>query len=253
MKSKCLLCQKDDVELRISHFIPKFCYRNINKSLNGQQAIHNVKNRKNLGYGDTQITKHLLCEECEDRFNRYGEKIVGEESFKKDSFKLLSKCKDNITTPETDTNQEIFWDHYFYFTISILWRSFATDWNIKNGIKINHYIANLFRNYLLTPEKEHTKYDWFIQIYVDTSNNPELSTICFPKVELIDNKNALCFIIPGLIFVIYLQQDSSNIMMIKDDFSINPLFYKLTKYALDMKAVGNYAKDLQSSKFDIQT
>ena len=89
---KCALCLQER-ELRKSHFMPSGFYKAI-KGKKNDDIVNNLKNHNEVGYGDRQLTAHLLCDDCEDKFNKNGEKIAIKECYQYhyDKFELLDKA-----------------------------------------------------------------------------------------------------------------------------------------------------------------
>ena len=69
----CRLCLAPDIDLQDSHFIPSAAYKAV-EELGGVTPLivkGDITIQKNQ-----QLKKHLLCADCEDRFNKNGEQWV---------------------------------------------------------------------------------------------------------------------------------------------------------------------------------
>ncbi len=105
---KCILCEKEGVELRDSHIIPKFVYRRIKKYPNTRfRNYYNI----NKIYQDGE-KKPLLCAECEGFFSKFEVNFANEVV---DKLLLRNiKVKKNI-------------DKYDNFIFSLNWRIIYDD------------------------------------------------------------------------------------------------------------------------------
>lgn len=124
MLGRCRLCQKDNVELHKSHYMPAaLCPKK--KKL---EYISSAGTRSLTA----EITDFILCFDCEHRFSRHGEsevlghlagKIVDKPS------PLLAKLQ-LLTVLEQDASLKSYcgadaglnMDMFAYFALSIIWR-----------------------------------------------------------------------------------------------------------------------------------
>ncbi len=104
----CALCDKENIELELSHIIPKFVIRYLKKISIGK--IRTVGEPNSVSQDSEK--HYLLCGECEDRFNR-SETLFAEKVFRPFQFGKFS-------TIEYDE-----WMNYFLTSVS--WRSLIFD------------------------------------------------------------------------------------------------------------------------------
>lgn len=138
---QCKLCLKNDVKLLDSHFMPAFLYNYMN-ALKIRGGNINILQPDNLrrSMGDHQLTRHMLCEECEKKLNTNGEEyfksnalsninISDSENFGNipNVFKSIYKrlYYENIKIGRLENYDE---EKMFYFCSSIFWRG-SLEWN----------------------------------------------------------------------------------------------------------------------------
>jgi hypothetical protein len=133
----CRLCGASG-PLCLSHLIPKRVFEVILSADPGQKAPIMMTNRLTvMKHG--QIKDYLLCEICEDRFNKNGERYVFEMMNTPDGFRLLDRLKvappisfsatDSIVYSGTDVGLDM--DKLAYFGLSVFWRAGAHSWPSK--------------------------------------------------------------------------------------------------------------------------
>jgi hypothetical protein len=137
----CKLCLTDK-ELQESHLMPRSLYKKARGSGGrGNQDPHVVtaKGRRPTSH---QVTDHVLCRECEDRFNKNGEDYVMRLVTKQNGqFPLLDML--NKVGPQQSGNgwvaysaagtPDIDRDKIAYFAISVFWRASVHTWEQESG------------------------------------------------------------------------------------------------------------------------
>lgn len=142
---ECRLC-KETRELLNSHFIPAAFYKTAKKSdPSGEHPVVVTKNV--LMQTSKQATAPLLCAECEDRFNKFGEKWTLANSWQADgSFPLRtavqskppSYSKPGFTIYDTAGVAGIDQEQLVYFGASICWRATINEWHlVEPGPKLD--------------------------------------------------------------------------------------------------------------------
>jgi hypothetical protein len=134
---ECRLC-KETRELQNSHFIPAAFYKAAKKSdPSGEHPIVVTKNV--VMQTSKQATAPLLCAECENRFNKFGEKWTLANSWQVDgSFPLRmavrskrpSYSKPGFRIYETAGLAGVDHGQLVYFGASIFWRASINDWHL---------------------------------------------------------------------------------------------------------------------------
>jgi hypothetical protein len=133
----CRLCGASG-PLCLSHLIPKRVFEVILSADPGQKAPIMMTNRLTvMKHG--QIKDYVLCEGCEDLFNKNGERYVFEMMNTPEGFKLLDRLKvappmsfnaaDSIVFSGTDVGFDM--DKLAYFGLSVFWRAGAHRWPSK--------------------------------------------------------------------------------------------------------------------------
>lgn len=156
---KCALCLKTR-ELRESHFLPAGFYRIIRE---GETLNENpvLVNKTAALLSSAQARAHLLCSECEGRFNKGGEDWVLKNCWRSPTnFPLHSA----LTAVEAFLDDKGFRayegkkapgvesDKLAYFGASIFWRASVHDWRVgkdkEQRLSLGPY-QNALRLYLL--------------------------------------------------------------------------------------------------------
>jgi hypothetical protein len=131
----------------LSHLIPKRVFEVILSANPGQKAPIMMTNRLTV-MKHAQLKDHLLCEGCEDRFNKNGERYVFEMMNTLDGFKLLDRLKvappisfnaaDSVVFSGEDIGIDM--DKLAYFGLSVFWRAGAHTWPSKLRVEPTYSI-----------------------------------------------------------------------------------------------------------------
>ena len=138
VRGKCRLCLRRRV-LRESHFMPAAVYPKKRKPMfgMGDQTILNPE----------QIKAHLLCTECEQRFDRNGEShvlywLAPKAKAGKSPLQRKLREVEPVFREEPPSGNLYFAsmlgidaEKFAYFGLSLLWRAAAHRWPFPNGKK----------------------------------------------------------------------------------------------------------------------
>jgi hypothetical protein len=232
--SFCGLCKKEKL-LKNSHLMPKSLYRSIRKSSsNGDQDIILCREYNNTSaYTDYQVKKYFLCEDCEEKLNKFGENIVCPECYHgPEKFILLDKIKevegDKDEQGEKWINPVISgnlnWAAYLYFSVSILWRASAGDWSdglasYKNSLG-KRYQEDM-RLYLLG-ESEFPE-NIYVGVYAD--NDIDICHLMlFPQIVKKVGYHHHVFYIPGVKFSLIIGSHINEVKKMYEDAKTNIFF-----------------------------
>lgn len=136
----CKLCLQTR-ELKRSHLIPAAMYRYIRDSTDGNPNPV-VLVRKFRGTTSQQMTAHLLCAECEDLFNKNGEKEVLKWVWNGRRFPLGDRLA--VAFPYLQLRDFVLFSgldlgidtsKFAYFALSVIWRAAVHQWNLPFGTK----------------------------------------------------------------------------------------------------------------------
>ncbi len=141
----CKLCLTKEIELRNSHIIPKWSYRQVRGDSKDIVRLQN----NNLNYSDQQLKEYLLCENCEQKIG------VWENYVKSISFDAEGQSQAiNLLKIEQSNNIDKFayidkslWDRdrIAYFAASVVWR--ASIISRSGSVSLGSYKEEL-RKYL---------------------------------------------------------------------------------------------------------
>jgi hypothetical protein len=140
-RHKCKLCGKRRV-LQRSHLMPKALYR-MTKKEGGPLGDPILVTRETTGQTGRQFWAHLLCSECEKRFNDGGEAYVMGQVHNGERFPLLERL--NVAMPVqaapgialfSGRAMGVDTDRLAYFAMSIFWRASVRRWPSHGGGQI---------------------------------------------------------------------------------------------------------------------
>ena len=144
----CKLCLLEGIELRNSHVIPKWAYKQVRGDSKDIVRLSN----KVLRYSDQQLTEHLLCENCEQMIG------LRENYVKSLSFDVEGRCQLVDLLNYTIGQSNNAYRHAFsdasllnreyiaYFAASVVWRASILSKN-RGLVSVGPYQEEL-RKYL---------------------------------------------------------------------------------------------------------
>src|SRR5450432_1945048 len=138
----CKLCLKRR-NLRDSHFIPKAMFKyvrdaNMRAGWKNPDPILIVKTV--TSHTSKQVSHYVLCDQCENRFNKNGENWMLEQVWKETSFRLLDRL--NVAHPLfpmqgaqafSGPSVGLEMDKLGYFALSVFWRAAVRIWTLPFG------------------------------------------------------------------------------------------------------------------------
>jgi hypothetical protein len=212
----CRLCQMQRA-LCDSHLIPEAAFRPL---INSEERAPVVMDRArgSAVYENRVIKSHLLCRDCENRFNDGGEREVLSKFYRSpEHFPLRANLR-SISPSFTVDGQRLHLgsevpsniadaSRFLHFAIGIFWRGSADRW----GGQLPNYYGALgryqedCRRYLLGKADAPASMTLDVRV---TTDEPVSNQIVFPTVTRIQTGTASCyrhtFAIPGLWFVMLL-------------------------------------------------
>ncbi|HEY3443608.1 MAG TPA: hypothetical protein VGK29_22815 [Paludibaculum sp.] len=199
-----------------SHLLPKALYRFVRAKTKGSTSPI-VVTRDAAWNTDRQITRHLLCFDCEQRFSKNGEDwslrqiFRGEKSFK--LLDILKACTPVATKPDCTIYAvadvaELRVQDLLYFAVSVFWRGAATDWSIDahvlERLQFGPLYMTAFREYLLGRAGFPTN----VALHVEVCDDPTLAatTLITPAGANAAGFHRYGFMIPGVAFHLFVGQ-----------------------------------------------
>jgi hypothetical protein len=137
----CKLCLEHK-ELQDSHLYPRALYKALMNEDGGNRNPV-LLTSTTLVQKSGHLTEYVLCRECEQHFNRYGENWVSRYAFNGKSFPLRDILL--ASTPAVATEDDklvpyagahidnIDMDQLIFFGLSLFWRASVHTWNILDG------------------------------------------------------------------------------------------------------------------------
>jgi hypothetical protein len=145
---RCALCGKEK-ELQGSHLIPQWAYKRIQHLGEGRQDHPIQVSNGTAIQTSKQVTKRLLCSDCEGRFSEVEGYVAKLTELDEDGALMIMSSLGREGAPHTGMailKNDIDFKKIVYFAASIIWRSAVMS--DSDGCKLGKYIEN-FRRYLL--------------------------------------------------------------------------------------------------------
>lgn len=212
----CALCG-DHRLLKNSHFLPQALYRLVRSHDNTRPYVF-AATVDGTWKTDKQITKHLLCEACEQMFHKNGEDWILRQVYRgKGVFRLLDTLNTLAPFAQTPMTRAYCVDSVdaidrvkmSYFAMSVFWRGAITEWSIcgrqVDKIDFGSKYTNRVRDYLLgrTAFPEH----FSLNVEVCDEASAGAMIILTPSIT---NRSAgfhsYRFVVPGIAFHLHVGQ-----------------------------------------------
>ncbi|TCS42513.1 hypothetical protein [Reinekea marinisedimentorum] len=177
---KCNLCNRENVELKSSHYLPNWGYKAIQKSPEGGRQKRLIRvDRNKIYYPKQQIRSYLLCEKCEIAFSSR-EKWARQYSHAGDL--PIIDNHEEVTRISGATlclfPQNVDIEALKYFALSVYWRFSVTGDN--KTLQLGPYEERL-RKYLLNGRGELNSIYLFMYLIDDTGSIPSDKMMLIPK------------------------------------------------------------------------
>src|SRR5882724_8922631 len=136
---RCKLCLREDRDLKESHLMPAGMYRRIRSDEKNPHPIMITKDASRPS--SMQVTDHVLCGECESRFDAFGENYTLRFAAGNGRFRLLEEletAQPSFSRPEwrgynAVDSPGIKREHLAYFAFSVFWRASVHIWPSMDG------------------------------------------------------------------------------------------------------------------------
>lgn len=150
----CKLCHNESVLLE-SHFLPAAIYKSLLNRAERNPHPYLMSATRTIE-SSRQIQDHILCAECEDRFNRGGESWVLSQMAREKGFPLQEKLLaaspiqsiPGLTTYAAGRIKGIDVDKLEYFALSVFWRASVHTWKPPFGEKYERLELGPYRERL---------------------------------------------------------------------------------------------------------
>ncbi len=209
---RCKLCGRRG-ELQRSHFLPAALYGMILRQ-GGAEGNPMVVTREITVQTSRQFWAHLLCGECEGRFNMNGEGYALARVHNADRFPLLDLL--NVAMPLQATRELALYsgsdigidvDQLAYFAMSIFWRASVHRWTSASGGQIWNPLGNYeepVRRYLLGETPFPNEMVLVITVCTDFESQ---SSVLSPAIVRGDRIDGMGLIARGIQFRLYTGPD----------------------------------------------
>jgi hypothetical protein len=166
-----------------------------------------------------QIKKHLLCAECEDRFNKQGEGWVLRHCYKQPGIFPLQQIllaakprypmRSGMVYYAADV-PAIDWQRLVYFAISIVWRAGVDDWDQPEGryklpLSMAEADREALRQYLL--DEITIPHNVLVMISVAPSQTPAVQSMWSPTEWSCQGFPGYLFSVPGILFQMLIAEE----------------------------------------------
>jgi hypothetical protein len=130
----CKLCLQLK-DLRASHLLPSGVFRLLNEP--GHKLRHPILMTEKVAVTTSrQIRDYVLCDDCEQRFNRMGEHYTVGQMCGRRGFPLLQRLRSTQPVASAETVRlhhgaaiGVDTEKLAYFALSVVWRAGAYKWN----------------------------------------------------------------------------------------------------------------------------
>jgi hypothetical protein len=204
-RGQCRLCGAEHVELRDSHILPRWAYKRMR-----DPRVRNP-NPIRVGMGapvqtSRQLTEHLLCSACEQKFSRDEDFIARLTRVADGRSHLSTLLGPRRRRPETELAtadaSAVEVESVTRFAASVLWRSHAC--RITDKVDLGPY-AETLRRYLHESEPLPPSLSLFVVYYEDAhASGSRLALVSMtPDVSRHENCRRYSFLVSGLQFVFH--------------------------------------------------
>lgn len=208
MIAVCKLCERR-ANLALSHFIPAGFYRLLRTADDTDPNPVVVQNGRAFTTSQ-QVTAHLLCTECEQRFSRGGENgVLNLCSRGSDEFRLRDMALgwsevalvDDVSLRTIPAAHHDIAAQCSYFAASVFWRGSAQLWragrNVIETSRLGPY-EDQFRQYLLG----NSGFPDCARLVLHVTSNPQ-NVVMVPSATRHEGYIRHKFHVPGLLFIIF--------------------------------------------------
>jgi hypothetical protein len=202
--------------LQDSHLLPKSLYRFVRAKTKGNTSPIVVA-RDAAWNTDKQITKPLLCFDCEQRFSKNGENwtlrqiLRGEKSFRlldmlKASTPIMTKADRALYA--LDNLAELRAQDLLYFALSVFWRGAATDWSLDGHVIERLQFGSLYMTAISEYLLGRAGFPANVALHVEVCDDPTLAatTLITPAGLNAVGFHRYGFMIPGVAFHMFVGQ-----------------------------------------------
>lgn len=212
---QCGLCRRTK-KLQDSHLLPAAAYKL--SRIESRSDPNPVVITKGRSFTTSrQVSAYFLCNECEDKFSRNGERYVLKHCARPSGEFRLREILEKEHPVCVDSRFKVYdvkgllgrrVEQYVYFAASVFWRASAHSWKMEdrhlNLISLGAKYQEQFRLYLLGK----TGFPANARIFVHVWGDKEIdSTTIFPCTFRVKGVWRHKFCIPGLTFILFLSND----------------------------------------------
>jgi len=208
----CLVVKK----LQKSHLLPAATYK-LSRIESRSDPNPVVLTKRRSFTTSRQVSAYFLCDECENKFSRNGERYVLRQCARPSGEFKLHEILEKESPVCVDSRFKVYdvtrlldrcGDHYIYFAASVFWRASAHTWTMDgralNLISLGAKYQEQFRLYLLSRAGFPVNGRIFVHVW---SNDWTDFTTIFPCTFRVEGVRRHKFCIPGVTFILFLGND----------------------------------------------
>ena len=213
----CKLCLQSVAKLEDSHFLPAGIYRRL-RDATAKNPNPVLLTPRGAVQTSEQITAHLLCWDCEQRFSKHGENWVLARCLQADGrFPLaavLASRPPDASAVGTSTRlyyaagiPEIDIAAVTYFAASIFWRGAIHPWKTDGSVPVplGQFFQEQLRQYLMGLQA--FPQDYF-SLWVVVREGKEIDRLTYePAGNRIDKLHSYRFPMPGFCFILFVSKN----------------------------------------------
>jgi hypothetical protein len=226
---KCKLCQQEKPLIKKSHIIPDFLYK-CSGIYNEKHQIHKIEIReflktKKIKYAPTgEYEGGLLCKECDNELignlESYANRVLNGNLSPKEYINCQN-YKNSNDGFEYTICENVDYNRFKLFLLSILWRASISSRKIFNDAKLNEVDNENIRLMLINNNGGRINEYPVVTLSYTRDKNVPIDLIIQPIKSVCPDKTLITFLIAGFVYTFYISANYSNLEEI-NNIAISP-------------------------------